>query len=407
MERVVTVAAACAAVSILAVWPGTAVAARTIDYVSINDGPPPVEICPGDRIQVQLVVTLSGESTWGSTAYTLGAQAPVCINHENYGPGGGTVDVWFDFWPAQNGPLDLVIRAYPGEDPNEPGCEGPSTEVVIPAAIVVLDADGDGVCDPNDLCPDTPECAVVDPNGCPIDSDGDGVPNGCDQCPNTPGCAVVDANGCPIDSDGDGVPNGCDQCPGTPDCADPVDPNGCPTDSDGDGVVDGCDDCPGTPDCADPVDPNGCPTDSDGDGVVDGCDDCPNTPGCADPVDANGCPSDSDGDGVVDGCDQCPQTAADDPVDADGCSTADDDGDGVTNDDDECPDTPTCATAVDDDGCGIDANGDDVIDGCEPPPQEIPDELRCCCGETGSVSVLGLAVGLLLMGRFGGYRRRV
>ncbi|HUW84507.1 MAG TPA: hypothetical protein VMZ31_17115 [Phycisphaerae bacterium] len=377
MERVATVVAACAAVSILAAWPGAADAARTVDQVSINDDPWQTIICPGERIQVQVVVSLTGEDEWGSTAYKVGDGDWVCHNHDNYDSGDTQpVDFWFEFWTDQTGPLDLVIRAYPAEEFDEPSCDDnePFTEVVIPAAIVVLDADGDGVCDPNDLCPDTPECAVVDPNGCPIDSDGDGVANGCDQCPDTPECAVVDPNGCPIDSDGDGLPNGCDQCPGTPDCADPVDPNGCPTDSDGDGVVDGCDDCPGTP-------------------------------GCADPVDANGCPSDSDGDGVVDGCDQCPQTAADDPVDADGCSTADDDGDGVTNDDDECPDTPTCATAVDDDGCGIDANGDDVIDGCEPPPQEIPDELRCCCGETGSVSVLGLAVGLLLMARFGGYRR--
>ncbi len=405
MERVVTVAAVCAAVSILAAWPGTAVAARTIDYVAINDGPPPVEICPGDRIQVQMVVTLSEESSWGSTAYKVGDDDWVCVNHHNYDFGDAQpVDVWFDFFPDQTGPLDLVIRAYAAEDPNEPGCEGPYEEVAIPAAIVVLDADGDGVCDPNDLCPETPECAdPVDPNGCPSDSDGDGVVDGCDQCPDTPECAVVDTNGCPSDSDGDGVVDGCDQCPDTPECA-VVDTNGCPSDSDGDGVVDGCDQCPDTPECA-VVDDDGCPIDSDGDDVADGCDQCPDTPDCADPVDADGCPSDSDGDGVVDGCDLCPETAANDPVDNDGCSTADDDDDGVTNDDDLCPDTPACATAVDADGCGIDANGDDIIDGCEPPPQEIPDDLRCCCGETGSVSVLGLAVGLLLMNRFG-YRRR-
>ena len=347
MERVVTVAVVCAAASILTAWPGTAVAALVIDNVSINDDSPPAEICPGDRIQVQLVVSLSEESSWGSTAYKVGDDAWVCRNHDNYDSGDTQpVDFWFDFWPDQTGPLDLVIRAYAAEDPNGPTCEGPFVEVVIPVAIVVLDADGDGVCDPNDLCPETPECA------------------------------------------------------------DPVDPNGCPSDSDGDGVVDGCDQCPDTPECADPVDPNGCPSDSDGDGVVDGCDQCPGTPECADPVGGDGCPSDGDDDGVVDGCDECTETAAGDPVDEDGCSTADDDDDGVKNDDDLCPDTPACAAAVDEDGCGIDANGDDVIDGCEPPPQEIPDDLRCCCGDTGSVSVLGLAVGLLLMGRFGGYRRR-
>lgn len=374
MERVVTVVAVCAAALIVAAWPGTAVAARAIDYVSINDGPPPVEICPGDRVQVQVVVTLSEESDWGSTAYKLGDDNWVCLNHDNYDSGDlQPVDFWFDFWPDQPGPSDLVIRVYPAEDPNEPPCQGPYTEVTIPAAVVVLDADGDGVCDPNDACPNTPECAVVYPNGCPVDSDADGVPDGCDQCPDTPECAVVDLNGCPVDSDGDGVPDGCDECPDTPECA----------------VVDG----------------EGCPVDSDSDGVADGCDQCPDTPECAEPVDADGCPSDGDDDGVADGCDECTETAAGDPVDEDGCSTADDDDDGVKNDDDLCPGTPACAAAVDEDGCGIDANGDDVIDGCEPPPQPTPDT-RCCCGETGSISVLGLAVGLLLMNRFG-YRRRV
>jgi OOP family OmpA-OmpF porin len=79
-----------------------------------------------------------------------------------------------------------------------------------------LDADGDGVCDGIDQCPDTPKGAKVDAKGCPIDSDGDGVYDGIDQCPDTPKGAKVDEKGCPIDSDGDGVPDGIDQCPDTP-----------------------------------------------------------------------------------------------------------------------------------------------------------------------------------------------
>jgi OOP family OmpA-OmpF porin len=119
------------------------------------------------------------------------------------------------------------------------------------------DSDGDGVCDKDDKCPDTPDCAVVDEFGCPKDSDGDGVYDGCDKCPDTPKCAVVDAKGCPKDSDGDGVYDGCDKCPGTPKCA-VVDANGCPKDEDGDGVYDGCDKCPGTPKGVE-VDEVGCP----------------------------------------------------------------------------------------------------------------------------------------------------
>ena len=184
------------------------------------------------------------------------------------------------------------------------------------------------------------------------DSDGDGVPDGTDACPNTAPGDPVDPNGCSTaDDDEDSVLNDQDLCPDTPDCADPVDPNGCPTDSDDDTVPDGCDACPDTPDCADPVDPNGCPTDSDDDTVPDGCDVCPD----ADDLD------DADGDGVPDGCDIC--KGSDDSVDSD---------------------------------------GDGIPDGCDTPPgQDTPDG---CCGAAGPVSPIGLAVGMLLLSRFGGYR---
>ena len=150
----------------------------------------------------------------------------------------------------------------------------------------VSDADGDGVPDKKDNCPDTPRGCTVDEHGCPSDSDGDGVCDGVDRCPNTPAGVRVDASGCPIDSDGDGVFDGPDQCPDTP--------RGCK------------------------VDARGCPIDSDGDGVCDGVDTCPNTTvGCK--VDTQGCPIDSDGDGVCDGLDKCADTPSGSRVDADGC----------------------------------------------------------------------------------------
>ncbi|MDJ0740457.1 MAG: OmpA family protein [Gammaproteobacteria bacterium] len=58
------------------------------------------------------------------------------------------------------------------------------------------------------------------------DADGDGVPDSKDRCPNTPKGAAVNADGCPKDSDGDGVPDFKDNCPGTPRGA-KVDPQGC------------------------------------------------------------------------------------------------------------------------------------------------------------------------------------
>jgi OOP family OmpA-OmpF porin len=119
------------------------------------------------------------------------------------------------------------------------------------------DADGDGVSDRKDKCPDTPSGATVDANGCPMDADHDGIPDGIDTCPGTPAGTMVDATGCPRDTDHDGVFDGIDKCPGTPQGA-TVDAAGCPMDSDNDGVVDGVDQCPGT-DAQWAVDNKGCP----------------------------------------------------------------------------------------------------------------------------------------------------
>ena len=162
------------------------------------------------------------------------------------------------------------------------------------------------------------------------------------------------------DDDGDGVVDGSDVCPGFDDSAD----------ADNDGVPDGCDDCADTPTCA-TVDADGCPSDSDDDSVLNGCDDCPATPTCATNVDADGCAIDSDADGVVDGCD-------------------------------DCADTPSCATNVDTDGCAIDSDGDGAFDGCAAAGQEM----QGCCGGSGPVAPLGLAVAMLLLSRFGGHRDR-
>ncbi len=106
-----------------------------------------------------------------------------------------------------------------------------------------LDADGDGVADGIDRCPNTPAGASVDSYGCEVDSDGDGVKDSLDRCPGTPRGVSVNADGCAIDSDGDGVTDDKDKCPGTPAGA-AVDANGCELDSDGDGVVDRLDECP-------------------------------------------------------------------------------------------------------------------------------------------------------------------
>ena len=68
-------------------------------------------------------------------------------------------------------------------------------------AMVDGDADGDGVPDSKDACPNTPLGAAVNSDGCPRDSDGDGVPDYKDNCPGTPAGTKVDPKGCGIMAD--------------------------------------------------------------------------------------------------------------------------------------------------------------------------------------------------------------
>jgi OOP family OmpA-OmpF porin len=78
---------------------------------------------------------------------------------------------------------------------NAPNC------VDMPAKPMDGDADGDGVPDSKDRCPNTPKGAAVNADGCPKDSDGDGVPDYKDNCPGTPAGAKVDPKGCEIMAD--------------------------------------------------------------------------------------------------------------------------------------------------------------------------------------------------------------
>lgn len=175
-------------------------------------------------------------------------------------------------------------------------------------------------------------------------------------------------------------------------------------DSDFDGVIDYDDNCPSTH--------NPLQEDGDGDGLGDACDNCPNT-ATGDPVDGLGCSTaDDDGDGVLNDQDECLQTATGDPIDGNGCSTGDDDEDGVLNDQDDCPGTVSCAT-VSADGCPSDADTDGVVDGCDEcadtPEGAAVDAVGCptgCCGASGPAAPLGLAVGMIVLSRFTGYRGR-
>jgi len=154
------------------------------------------------------------------------------------------------------------------------------------------DADGDGIADDDDECPNVAGLAIY--NGCP-DTDRDQIADPFDDCPMLAGLPAL--KGCP-DTDGDGVADPYDECP---DQAGEATRKGCPfVDTDGDGLEDQIDKCP---EQAGPVERNGCPEiDTDRDGVFDDEDRCPTAYGL--PI-FNGCP-DTDGDGIEDAKDHCP-----------------------------------------------------------------------------------------------------
>lgn len=97
--------------------------------------------------------------------------------------------------------------------------------VQLPVATgkIQTDADGDGITDSLDACPQI--AGVMEYKGCPIpDKDGDGIPDQKDLCPDFKG--LQEHNGCPIaDKDQDGIADAHDKCP---DLAGSAVNNGCP-----------------------------------------------------------------------------------------------------------------------------------------------------------------------------------
>ncbi|MGC3996588.1 MAG: OmpA family protein [Anaeromyxobacter sp.] len=147
--------------------------------------------------------------------------------------------------------------ASQGPEPTPASTEGRPAETGAAAAGAVAaplpDADGDGVPDADDACPEEAGPTAL---GCPANRDGDGLDDPLDRCAldaeDLDG--FQDEDGCPdADNDGDGVVDRSDACPNTPGS---VETRGCPsTDADGDGVPDGEDRCPQ----AFGAQPEGCP----------------------------------------------------------------------------------------------------------------------------------------------------
>jgi len=156
------------------------------------------------------------------------------------------------------------FRVFAGLDWTQPGERAP--------AAPPPDADGDGIVDGQDSCPQVAEDkdGFQDTDGCPDENnDGDTLTDAQDKCPAQAETVngFQDEDGCPdekpaVDSDKDGLMDDQDKCPAQPEDKDGFqDEDGCPdTDNDKDGVPDWEDQCPVQPEVINGVkDEDGCP----------------------------------------------------------------------------------------------------------------------------------------------------
>jgi hypothetical protein len=315
-----------------------------LQMINVSDPTNPIEIRS----------TLPGRDSWRLTLSSDGATAYVADGYSGFkaidiGYTARSLDTYIEsdvtYVHTANSSINdfFAVKANDGLD---------DSDAAIFRMNFMADADGDGVGDEDDNCPNTANADQLDTDGdsqgdvCDEDDDNDEVPDSSDAFPldseesvDTDGDGT--GNNADSDDDGDTVEDTSDNCPliantNQLDTDGDLTGNVCDGDDDNDGVVDDSD--------AFPLD-NSETVDSDGDGVGDNSDWAPNDSSES---------ADSDGDGVGDNADAFPSDATE-TLDTDGDGVGDNtdpdiDGDGVLNEDDPFPNQGQYSVDTDSDG---------------------------------------------------------
>ncbi len=142
----------------------------------------------GDRVSLQL----ENKVTWTGLDILDATYSPILANHDKDLINYASVGLGFNLGKKSRNvqplwwvnPMDHIYNEVAAP-----------RHMILPDP-VLADADGDGVANQFDKCPDTQAGVKVDASGCPLDTDGDGVPDYMDKELITPTyCQPVDADG--------------------------------------------------------------------------------------------------------------------------------------------------------------------------------------------------------------------
>ena len=260
--------------------------------------------------------------------------------------------------------LSLPIGGNCVAETVNPTCTYPESDLVDCDGNCLDDADGDGVCDADEVpgCTDETAC-----NYNPEATDEDGT------CADLDECGVCNGPGAVYDCGCEAIPDGDCDCDGNQADALGVCGGSCTADADADGICDDVDDCIGLVDECGICNGPGATGDCGCDDIPDGACDCNGNVLDAIGVCGGDCAADADGDGICDDVDDC-------IGELDACGVCNGPGaiydcgcEDIPDGDCDCDGNQADAIGVCGGDCTADVNGNGLCDDVEPQTCDDPE----------------------------------